>query len=374
MANNLILLPPIKDLETKAVLKKLLSTHRYLAELKGKAVSIPNESILINTLVLQEAKDSSEIENIITTHDELYKAQLFNNISGNAAAKEVSNYAEALKHGFELVRTNKILTLNHILEIQKILEQNDAGFRRVPGTALINQNTGETIYTPPQDYDTIVKLMSNLEAYLNNADISNIDSLIKMAVIHYQFETIHPFYDGNGRTGRIINILYLVLNNLLDLPILYLSRYIIKHKSDYYRLLQHVRNTGEWEEWILYILDGVEQTSKETIVLIAEIRKLMQEYKHGIRTKLKKIYSQDLLNNLFRHPYTKIEFLCEELNISRKTASNYLNELTEYGFLEKQKIWKTNFYVNVPLYNLFKQDFKPNSDVNIIVTQNPSHE
>ena len=374
MANNLILLPPNKDLETKAVLKKLLSTHRYLAELKGKAVSIPNESILINTLVLQEAKDSSEIENIITTHDELYKAQLFNNISGNAAAKEVSNYAEALKHGFELVRTNKILTLNHILEIQKILEQNDAGFRRVPGTALINQNTGETIYTPPQDYDTIVKLMTNLEAYLNNADISNIDSLIKMAVIHYQFETIHPFYDGNGRTGRIINILYLVLNNLLDLPILYLSRYIIKHKSDYYRLLQHVRNTGEWEEWILYILDGVEQTSKETIVLIAEIRKLMQEYKHGIRNKLKKIYSQDLLNNLFRHPYTKIEFLCEELNISRKTASNYLNELTEYGFLEKQKIWKTNFYVNVPLYNMFKQDFKPNSDVNIIVTQNPSHE
>ncbi|MEI6823293.1 MAG: Fic family protein [Bacteroidota bacterium] len=374
MANNLILLPPNKDLETKAVLKKLLSTHRYLAELKGKAVSIPNESILINTLVLQEAKDSSEIENIITTHDELYKAQLFNNISGNAAAKEVSNYAEALKHGFELVRTNKILTLNHILEIQKILEQNDAGFRRVPGTALINQNTGETIYTPPQDYDTIVKLMSNLEAYLNNADISNIDSLIKMAVIHYQFETIHPFYDGNGRTGRIINILYLVLNNLLDLPILYLSRYIIKHKNDYYRLLQHVRNTGEWEEWILFILDGIEQTSKETIVLIAEIKKLMLEYKHGIRDKLKKIYSQDLLNNLFRHPYTKIEFLCEELNISRKTASNYLNELTEYGFLEKQKIWKTNFYVNVPLYNLFKQDFKPNSDVNIIVTQNPSHE
>ena len=374
MANNLILLPPNKDLETKAVLKKLLSTHRYLAELKGKAVSIPNESILINTLVLQEAKDSSEIENIITTHDELYKAQLFNNISGNAAAKEVSNYAEALKHGFELVRTNKILTLNHILEIQKILEQNDAGFRRVPGTALINQNTGETIYTPPQDYDTIVKLMTNLEAYLNNADISNIDSLIKMAVIHYQFETIHPFYDGNGRTGRIINILYLVLNNLLDLPILYLSRYIIKHKNDYYRLLQHVRNTGEWEEWILFILDGIEQTSKETIVLIAEIKKLMLEYKHGIRDKLKKIYSQDLLNNLFRHPYTKIEFLCEELNISRKTASNYLNELTEYGFLEKQKIWKTNFYVNVPLYNLFKQDFKPNSDVNIIVTQNPSHE
>jgi len=373
MANNIILLPPNKDLETKAVLKKLLSAHRFLAELKGKAVSIPNESILINTLVLQEAKDSSEIENIITTHDELYKIQLFKNIAGNAAAKEVSNYEEALKHGFGLVRTNKILTINHILEIQKILEQNDAGFRRVPGTALINQYTGETIYTPLQDYDTIVKLMSNLEAYLNNADISNVDTLIKMAVLHYQFETIHPFYDGNGRTGRIINILYLVLNNLLDLPILYLSRYIIKHKSDYYRLLQHVRNTGEWEEWIFYILDGVEQTSKETIVLIAEIRKLMQEYKHGIRTKLKKMYSQDLLNNLFRHPYTKIEFLSEELNISRKTASNYLNELSEYSFLEKQKIWKTNFYVNALLYNLFKQDYKPNSDENIIVTQNPSH-
>ena len=374
MINNVNLLPPIKELETKAVLKKLLSTHRYLAELKGKAISIPNESILINTLVLQEAKDSSEIENIITTHDELYKVQLFNNIAGNAAAKEVSNYAEALKHGFELVRTNKILTINHILEIQKILEQNDAGFRKVPGTALINQNTGETVYTPPQDYDTIVKLMSNFESYLNNENISNVDTLIKLAVLHYQFETIHPFYDGNGRTGRIINILYLVLNNLLDLPILYLSRYIIKHKSNYYRLLQDVRNTGEWEECILYMLDGIEQTSKETIILIAEIRKLMQEYKHGIRSKLKKIYSQDLLNNLFRHPYTKIEFLSEELNISRKTASNYLNELAEYGFLEKQKIWKTNYYVNVPLYNLFKQENIQSKDKNIIVTKNPSHE
>ena len=374
MINNVNFLPPIKELETKAVLKKLLSTHRYLAELKGKAISIPNESILINTLVLQEAKDSSEIENIITTHDELYKVQLFNNIAGNAAAKEVSNYAEALKHGFELVRTNKILTINHILEIQKILEQNDAGFRKVPGTALINQNTGETVYTPPQDYDTIVKLMSNFESYLNNENISNVDTLIKLAVLHYQFETIHPFYDGNGRTGRIINILYLVLNNLLDLPILYLSRYIIKHKSNYYRLLQDVRNTGEWEEWILYMLEGIEQTSKETIVLIAEIRKLMQEYKHGIRSKLKKIYSQDLLNNLFRHPYTKIEFLSEELNISRKTASNYLNELAEYGFLEKQKIWKTNYYVNVPLYNLFKHENMQSKDKNIIVTKNPSHE
>jgi Fic family protein len=375
MNYNVPLLPPDKELETKAVLKKLPAAHRYLAELKGKAATIPNENILINTLALQEAKDSSAIENIITTHDELYKAQLFNDLTRTASAKEVSNYAEALKHGFKLVRTNKILTINHILEIQRILEQNDAGFRKVPGTALVNQVTGETVYTPPQDYDTIVALMNNFATYLNDSEIYDVDPLVKMAMLHFQFETIHPFYDGNGRTGRIINILYLVLNSLLDLPILYLSRYIIRRKGDYYRLLQSVRTTGEWEEWILYMLDGVEQTSKETIVLIGEIKNLMQQYKHGIREKLNKIYSQDLLNNLFRHPYTKIEFIMNDLRVTRLTATRYLDLLVENGFLEKEKIGRTNFYINVPLFMLLKDGTSSDSNASQpIVTVNPVHE
>ena len=346
-------LPPKVDLETKAVLKKVASANRYLAELKGMSETIPNETILINTLALQEAKDSSAIENIITTHDEMYKAQLFEEMFVSASAKEVSRYADALIQGFGLVRKNKLLTEKFILEIQKILEQNDAGYRKLPGTSLINEKTGVTIYTPPQDYDTIVSLMTNLIKYMNDHKVHDIDPLIKMAVIHFQFESIHPFYDGNGRSGRIINILYLVLNELLNIPILYLSRYIIQYKGDYYRLLQQVRETGNWEDWILYTLTGIEQTSKETIDLIIKIRKLMQEYKKGIRTKMPKVYSQDLLNNLFRHPYTKIEFVMKDLQVSRLTARRYLELLVSHGFLNKEKIGRSNFYINTPLFTLF---------------------
>lgn len=354
MKHTINLLPPDADLETKAVLKKLPAAHRRLAELKGISSTIPNESILINTLTLQEAKDSSAIENIITTHDELYKAQLFEDFFLNASAKEVNNYAEALKTGFQMIRKQKILKSSHILTIQQILEQNDAGYRKLPGTALVNEATRQTVYTPPQDYDSVVELMDNLITFINDSELYPADPLIKMAVIHHQFESIHPFYDGNGRTGRIINILYLVLNELLDLPILYLSRYIIRHKNDYYRLLQKVRDTGDWEEWVLYMLDGVEQTAKETIVLISNIRNLMQDYKNRIRKELPKLYSQDLLNNLFRHPYTKIEFLMDELMVSRPTATKYIELLAENGFLEKEKIGRSNFYINTPLYQLFK--------------------
>jgi Fic family protein len=271
----------------------------------------------------------------------------------SASAKEVSKYADALIYGFELVRKNKILTENFILKIQKILEQNDAGYRRLPGTSLINERTGKTIYTPPQDYDTIVRLMKNLIKYLNDDKVHDIDPLIKMAIIHFQFETIHPFYDGNGRTGRIINILYLVLNELLNIPILYLSRYIIQYKGDYYRHLQNVRETGEWEDWILYILDGIEQTSRETIDLIVNIRNLMQQYKKDIRSKMPKVYSQDLLNNLFRHPYTKIDFVMRDLEVSWLTARRYLELLVSNGFLSKEKIGRSNFYINKPLFALF---------------------
>jgi len=303
-------LPPENLEETRAILKKLNSAHRFLAELKGVASTIPNQRILINTLALQEAKDSSAIENIITTHDDLYKAQLFAEEFQNAAAKEVSDYAGALIHGFSLVQKNKIITSNHILSIQKRLEKNDAGFRKLPGTALVNELSGESVYIPPQDYKIIINLMDNLVEYINRPEMHDIDPLVKMAVIHFQFETIHPFYDGNGRTGRILNLLYLVQEGLLLSPILYLSRYIIRNKGEYYRLLQNVRDNGQWEPWIMYILDAVEQTSQETNILIEGIKNLMMDYKHRIRAQYPKIYSQDLINNLFQHPYTFFEEVC----------------------------------------------------------------
>ena len=344
-------LPLNKDIESRKILKKLTSAHRALAELKGVVSSIPNENILINTLGLQEAKDSSAIENIITTHDDIYKAEL--NLEGfkSLNAKEVQNYITALKTGFKLISKNKILTNNDIIEIQSVLEKNDAGFRKVPGTALKNATTGEIIYTPPQDYQTIQELMTNLEQFVNDETISDFDPLVKMAIIHYQFESIHPFYDGNGRTGRIINVLYLVMNGLLDLPILYLSRYIIDNKGDYYKLLQEVRETDNWENWILYLLSGTEQIAKETIVLISKIKDLIFEYKNLLRDNYK-FYSQDLLNNLFKHPYTKIEFIENDLGVSRITASKYLNQLSNDGLLKKQKLGTGNYYINVKLIEL----------------------
>ncbi len=345
-STNLDFLPPKLDIETKKVLKQLSLSHRYLAELKGVAKTIPNENILINTLSLQEAKDSSEIENIVTTHDELYRENIF--INTNAATKEVYRYARSLKLGFEIIRKEKLLLNKHIIEIQKNLEANDAGFRKQAGTVLKNSN-GEIVYTPPQDTGEVLDLMTNLEKFINDNEISNLDPLTKMAIIHYQFESIHPFYDGNGRTGRIINILYLVLQDLLEIPVLYLSRFITKNKADYYNVLQNVRDENDWESMILYMLKGIEVTAKETIILIQKIKKLIQEFKIKIRTELPKIYSQDLINNLFKNPYTKIEFLQKDLKISRQTASNYLDKIASLGLLHKIKVGKTNYYVNTKL-------------------------
>ncbi len=341
------------ELETRPVLKKAASAHRYLAELKGVAAAIPNENILINMLTLQEAKDSSAVENIITTHDELFKAELFTNHLLNPAAKEVQDYAAALKIGFEKVKREKLIRLNEIIEIQSLLEKNNAGLRKLPGTTLKNLQTGEVVYVPPQNADEINRLMDNLVSYINDELLSDLDGLIKMAIIHHQFESIHPFYDGNGRAGRIINILYLVMNELLDLPILYLSRFIIKNKSDYYTNLQAVRDTGDWQPWLLYILNGIEQISIETIQLIKSIKDLMMKYKHNIRKKLPKLYSQGLINNLFKHPYTRIEFMVKDLRVSRITATKYLDQLTEAGYLCKERIGRNNYYINRPLYNLF---------------------
>lgn len=352
MKNTLPLLPLQLELESKAILKKLARAHQALAELKGVAASIPNQGILINTLALQEAKDSSAIENIITTHDELYRSDSVARQFVSTAAKEVYNYSAALRNGFEKVKQTGLLTNNDILEIHSGIEENHAGFRKLPGTALKNEQTGETVYTPPQKPEEIIALMSNLELFMNNDELCDWDPLTKMAVIHHQFESIHPFYDGNGRTGRIINILYLVKQGLLTVPVLYLSRYINQNKADYYRRLQAVRAEDAWQEWVMYMLDGIEQTSQQTIVLIQGIKELMQHHKHKLRGELPKIYSQDLINNLFRHPYTKIDFVMNELQITRKTAAKYLEELVKIGLISKHKIWKDNYYLNDALYEL----------------------
>lgn len=342
-------LPLQIEVETKAVLRKLAAAHQRLAEFKGVITSIPNQNILLETLTLREAKESSAIENIISTFAEVYQSSIYSNLFASPEAKEVHLYAEALKQGFNLVHSSGLLTNNHILKIQSVIEQNDAGFRKVPGTKLLNEKTGEVVYMPPQDALEIESLMQNLEEFINNDELSDLDSLVKMAIIHHQFETIHPFYDGNGRTGRIINILYLVNKKLLDIPVLYLSRYIINKKSDYYEHLQKVRETGNWEPWILFILDGVENTAKEGVLLINAIRKVMQEYKHEIKAKLPKLYSQDLLNNLFKYPYTKIEFIERDLSVSRSTAIRYLEELVKNDFLEKQKFGRESYYLNKSL-------------------------
>ncbi|MDE1902063.1 MAG: Fic family protein [Alphaproteobacteria bacterium] len=355
MVTTLSKLPPAVDFDNDiAILKKLGDARDALAELRGVCTSIPNQAILINTLSLQEAKDSSAIENIVTTHDDLYRSDLFAQEFSSPASKEVYNYAEALRYGYAQVKKSGLLTNNDILSIQRILEGNDAGFRRIPGTALKNDQTGEVVYEPPQDGRVVLDLMDDLQQFLNQDDICAWHPLIKMAVIHHQFESIHPFYDGNGRTGRIINILYLVKYGQLNMPVLYLSRYINRTKGDYYRLLQAVRDNEAWRDWVLYMLTGVEKTAKQTTHLVEGIRDLMRNQKHLIRERCPKIYTQDLLNVLFSHPYSKIEFLVRELKVTRLTATSYLNQICDIGLLEKLKIGRSNYYVNKQLFDLLR--------------------
>ncbi len=336
--------------DTAPILKKLASSSRKLAELKGIAASIPNQGILINTLGLQEAKDSSEIENIVTTHDELFKDDVSPEAHMSAASKEVLSYRQALYTGFRRVQETGLLTANHLIEMQRELERNHAGFRKLPGTAL-KDGAGRTVYTPPQEPDVIVALMRDLEQAINDPDAVPVDPLIKMALIHHQFESIHPFYDGNGRTGRILNVLYLVKEGLLDIPVLYLSRHIVKTKADYYRLLQAVRDHDAWEDWVLYMLEAVEQTAQQTVQTVIAIRDALFDYKHRIREQ-HKFYSQDVINSLFMHPYTKIEFMQKDLQVSRLTATRYLDALTETGFLQKQKMGRSNYYINHALTHI----------------------
>lgn len=352
--NQLPEIPPARNqVETLNVLRQLVRTSVALAELKGMTNILPNSKILLNAIILREARASSEIENVITTQDKLYQALSIKGSEADAATKEVLRYREAMLFGFRFIQQKKYLNTNTIIAIQKLLEENNAGIRRLPGTNLRNAITKEIIYTPPDDYDTILRLMKNLENYLNEED--EISPLIKLAIQHYQFESIHPFYDGNGRTGRILNILYLILHNQLDEPVLYLSDYIIRTKPDYYKLLQQVRTKGNWEAWILYLLKGIEITSHETCERIKSIQKLFISTQEKIRKETPGIYNKELIEVLFEHPYCKTEIIVDRLGVSRLTAAKYLKQLETIGVLTSKKIWKETLYINTRLFEMLKR-------------------
>ena len=341
------------DLKTPKILEELNEASRSLAELKGFANSIPNQHILINAITINEAKDSSEIENIVTTHDSIYKVLTESGFK-EEAAKEVVNYRKAIWRGYEIIKEKEFISTNILVELQSMIEPNKTGVRKTMGTNLVNSVTGEIIYTPPQTENEIRDLLKNLENYINDMN-DDTDPLIKMALIHYQFESIHPFYDGNGRTGRILNVLYLVLNKLLDSPILYLSNYINKNKGDYYRLFNEFRENDNYEDWIIFILRGICETSKNTIELIKRIQELMISYKEEFVLKIPKIYSDELLDSLFYEVYTRINYIEDKCAVTRQTAASYLNQLVDAGLLECEKIGRESIYKNTRLIDLLKK-------------------
>ena len=341
------------NLKTPRILEALSEASRALGELKGYANSIPNQHILINAITINEAKDSSEIENIVTTHDSIYKV-LTESGYKDESAKEVVDYRKAIWRGYEIIKEKEFISTNILVELQGIIEHNNAGIRKTSGTNLVNSKTGKIIYTPPQEEKEIRDLLKNLEDYINEKE-DNVDPLIKMALIHYQFESIHPFYDGNGRTGRILNVLYLVLNNLLDSPILYLSNYINKNKDEYYKLFTEFRENNNYEDWIIYILKGVEETSKKTIILIKQLQLMMEAYQEEFMVKLPKIYSKEILDSIFYEVYTRIPYIEKSCNITRQTASTYLNKLVEVGMLEYEKVGRESIYKNERLIDLLSK-------------------
>jgi len=336
--------------ETPAILKQLTRSSRQLGELKGVIASMPRQDILINTLSIQEAKDSSEIENIVTTHDELFRLDDPDELSQSAATKEVRRYRDALEVAFRSVQQHGLITINHLCEIQAALVQSRVGIRTMPGTHLRNA-AGEVVYTPPQDHQEVINLMQDLERFINDDELFEADPLIKMALIHHQLESIHPFYDGNGRTGRILNVLYLVKHDLLSLPVLYLSRPLVRTKGEYYAQLQSVRDKDTWEDYVLYMLKAVESSASEAVATVTQINQAMLEAKHLIRNE-HKFYSQDLINHLFSHPYTKIEHLGKALGVSRLTATKYLDALSQSGILTKIRAGRSNYYLNSALWKI----------------------
>ena len=352
--NELPLLPPIEELESKDILKASIRAHQALARLDGSLKQLPNPGVLIDSIVLQEAKVSSEIENIITTHDELYQYAVSDRAVTKTATKEVLHYKEALWYGYTDVKAKGILTTNTFIKLFQVIKKTEAGIRNTPGTQIINDKTNAVIYTPPSGEEIIREKLKNLEEFLNLND-DELDALVKMAVAHYQFEAIHPFTDGNGRTGRIINILYLVQQGLLSFPVLYLSQYILEHRSEYYQLLRGVTEQGEWERWILYMIRAVEATSLSTLQKIEGIGKAMLTMTDQLKTELPKIYSRDLVEVLFQRPYSKRKFL-EDAGIAKvKTAGTYLAALEEKGFLKSVELGKEKLYLNVVLMEILKK-------------------
>lgn len=349
--NNLPVLPPQKELETKKILKKVNLANKALGELKGWSLHQTNPYLLLQTVSLQEAKASSEIENIVTTNDELYQAAaLDSQVKITPATKEVLHYKEALWEGYKMVRENHPLSISVFTKIFQIIKSRDDGIRKRPGTILRN-NYHETIYTPPDNQDDILRLLVNLENYIN-APSDDLDPLIRLALIHYQFECIHPFPDGNGRTGRILNVLYLVQEKLLDYPTLYLSGYIISHKNEYYHLLQGVTERGDWEPWIYYILDGVEKTTTHTLQMLKDIRNARLCAAKEIHENFPNLYSKELMDILFSYPYCKISFLVQGGIAKNQTASRYLHTLAEAGMLTRMKRGREVYFINDKLLRI----------------------
>lgn len=344
--NDLPLLPPITELETKAVLKQAISANRVLANLRGLAAKIPNQGLLINSIVLQEARLSSEIENIVTTNDELYRAAANGDGKTDPHTKEVLRYREALHFGFKALR-ERPLNSNLFIELVQLIKQVDIGIRAIPGTALKN-DLGEVIYTPPVGEAVIRDKLANLEQFIHADD--GLDPLVKMAVMHYQFEAIHPFPDGNGRTGRILNLLFLVEQQLLDIPVLFLSRYIITHRQEYYAGLRGVTEAQDWERWVLFMLKAVESTAQQTFEQVNRILALMEEVRERVQREAENIYSKDLVEAIFMQPYTKIAFLVEAGIAKRQTASRYLQTLAAMGVLREEQVGREKYYINDALF------------------------
>jgi Fic family protein len=349
--NDLPALPPKADVETKAILKRAIAASRALAELKGQGGAIPNQSMLVNSLVLQEAKASSEIENIVTTNDALFRAMAAGSGVVDPATKEVLRYRESLWQGYNAVKKHARLNADLFIRLVQAIKEDRSGIRDRPGTVIANPRTREIIYTPPEGERVIRRKLDELDQFIHARD--EMDPLVKLALSHYQFEAIHPFFDGNGRAGRLINILFLVARDLLDLPVLYMSKYIIDRKPDYYRLLRRVTEYAEWEAWVLYMLEAVENTARLTRQRILDIRALLDDTLAAAKRDLpSRVYSKELIELIFRQPYTKGQFVVDAGLAERKTAADYLQALEAAGILKSQKVGKENLYLNVGLYEL----------------------
>lgn len=349
--NALPPLPPAPELETKAVLKRCITARAALAELKQAAELIPNQTVLINTLPLLEAQASSEIENIITTTDRLFQFRDMDE-SADASTREALRYGRALLEGFQSLQRRPLAT-HTAEEVCSLIKGQPMTVRKIPGTALA-RTSGEIVYTPPVGEAVLRGLLANWEKFLHEA--TEIDPLVRMAVAHYQFEAIHPFTDGNGRTGRVLNILFFISEGLLTLPILYLSRHIIGHKADYYRLLRKVTQTDEWEEWVLFMLQGVEETARWTVAKIAAMRRLQQHTTDFVRGSAPKIYSHELLDLIFELPYCRIQSVTARKIAGRQTASVYLKELVKLGVLEEKPVGREKLFIHPRLLRLLTRD------------------